>query len=105
MFGPEGPDGAEPLRQLLSQHAATLVNGLLTACTASCDMGLSPAVQEAAAAMCHCAPEYLPELLTDRWVMVILCQPAQKAICSMIVCSCSDMDSCSHMNPAGFMVN
>lgn len=66
VFGPEGPDGAEPLRQLLRQHAPTLVDGLLAACTASQDVGMGAAVQEAAAAMCSSAPEYLPELLTER---------------------------------------
>lgn len=66
LFGPEGPEGAEPLRQLLGQHASTLVSGLLSACTTSGDVGLGAAVQDAAAAMCSCAPEYLPELFTER---------------------------------------
>jgi hypothetical protein len=66
VFGPEGPDEAEPLRQLLSQHASTLVNGLLSVCTTSQDVGLGSAVQDAAAAMCSCAQEYLPELFVER---------------------------------------
>lgn len=67
-FGPDGPEGAEPLRQLLSQHASTLASGLLAAATSSQDLGLGAAVQEAAAAMCTCVPEYLPELFTERCV-------------------------------------
>ena len=82
-FGPEGPDGPDPLRQLLNQHASTLVNGLLSACTASQDMCLSGAVQEAAVAMCCCAPEYLPELCTERWV----CWHDTGAVCTLL-CRC-----------------
>lgn len=96
VFGPEGPDAAEPLRHLLSQHASTLVNGLLTACTASQDVGLGSAVQDAAAAMCSCAPEYLPELLAERCAVQ---SDAQQTYCRVLRGFIQEVWLVSHQAP------
>lgn len=41
MFDPEGPEGARLLHVLLSQHAALLVAGLLSAFNSTQDLGVS----------------------------------------------------------------
>ncbi|WIA22421.1 hypothetical protein OEZ85_004725 [Tetradesmus obliquus] len=66
MFDPEGPEGARLLHVLLSQHAALLVAGLLSAFNSTHDLGVSMALQDTALMMASCAPNYLPELFTER---------------------------------------
>lgn len=41
LFGADGPEGARPLHDLLSQHASVLVAGMLSAFSCTQDLGLS----------------------------------------------------------------
>lgn len=72
LFTSNEAEGHRPLHGVLTQHASMLVDGFLSAVASTQDLGLAQALHEAAAYMCRCAPEFLPELFTERWVQPMI---------------------------------